>query len=287
LLGQFDWPISIEKTPISSQFAEIAAGERMSLRESAQMNEAKDGNASGSRISVFRFLPIAIIAAGLFLGYALGLADFLSLDYLAASRSHLKDFVANNYLLALSSFFFIYVIAVAFSFPAASVLTIFGGFLFGWFVAGVTVAFAATLGATILFWAARYAFADFFMHKIGTRAAAMADGFREDAFSYLLVLRLAPVFPFFVVNIAPAFFNVSIRDYVVATFFGILPGTFAYAFLGQGVDSVLMAAKDAGRNVAVSDLVTPDITIAFAALAAVAAIPLIVKKFRSRQSRAG
>ncbi len=254
----------------------------MNLQDGARLRNDDEDAGRTIRYSVARILPIAIIAAGLAASYAFGLQDFLSLDFLAASRTQLKDFVAGNYMLSLSSFFLIYVAAVAFSFPAASVLTIFGGFLFGWFAAGATVAFAATIGATILFWAARYAFADFFMHRIGKRAAAMAEGFRRDAFSYLLVLRLAPVFPFFVVNIAPAFFNVSIRDYVIATFIGILPGTFAYAFLGEGVDSVLMAAKEAGTDVTVADLVTPQITIAFAALAVVAAIPVIVRKIRSR-----
>lgn len=256
----------------------------MTFQENAKLHENNRTTDQVARTAAIRFLPIAIIAAGLVAGYSFGLQDFLTLDFLAESRTQLKGFVADNYSWSLTAFFFIYVVAVAFSFPAASVLTIFGGFLFGWFVAGTTVAFAATIGATILFWAARYAFADFFMHKIGSRAAAMANGFRKDAFSYLLILRLAPVFPFFMVNIAPAFFNISMRDYVIATFLGILPGTYAYAFLGEGVDSVLMAAKDAGRDVTVGDLVTPQITIAFAALAAVAAIPVIVRKFRSRRN---
>ena len=88
------------------------------------------------------------------------------------------------------------------------------------------------------------------------------------------------VFPFFVVNIAPAFFGVPLRTYVIATFFGILPGTFAYSWLGQGVDSVLLAAADAGREVSVGDLVTPEITIAFVALALVAAIPPVLRRLR-------
>ncbi len=246
---------------------------------------ADDDKADGERKAAagwIRFLPIALIIGGLLFGYFMGWHRFLSLEFLALSRNQLQLFVAENYAYSLLIFFVVYTLAVAFSFPAASVLSIFAGFMFGWFVAGVVVAFGATIGAAIIFLAARFAFADFFRHKVSGKLSAMADGFREDAFSYLFVLRLAPIFPFWLINIAPAFFNVPLRTYVAATFLGILPGTFAYTYLGQGVDSVLMAAKDAGHELSVGDLVTPDITIAFVALAVVAAIPLVVKKIRNR-----
>jgi len=144
------------------------------------------------------------------------------------------------------------------------------------------VAFAATTGAALLFFAARSAFGDFLKEKVGGRVKSLADGFERDAFSYLLILRLAPVFPFFVMNIAPALFNVPLRTYVAATFLGILPGTFAYAYLGQGVESVLIAAQEAGTEPSVGDLVTTEITLAFAALAFVAVMPTIIKKLRNR-----
>lgn len=245
----------------------------------AQDNEPSGG---GNKPGLARFVPVIIIVTGLVIGYAAGWHRFLSLEFLALSRNQLGLFVEENYVWSLVSFFLIYTAAVAFSFPAASVLTIFAGFLFGWLVAGTVVAFAATLGAVIVFLAARHAFADFFRHRIGGRLAALADGFRNDAFSYLFVLRLAPIFPFWLINIAPAFFNVPTRTYVAATFLGILPGTFAYAYLGQGVDSVIVAARQAGRDIELSDLVTRDISIAFVALALVAAIPIVVKKYRNR-----
>ncbi|WP_421854352.1 TVP38/TMEM64 family protein [Oricola sp.] len=228
-----------------------------------------------------RFAPIAVVLGGLGVGYAFGLHQYLSLTFLAESREMLLGFVADNYLLATAGFAAIYTLAVAFSFPAASVLTIFGGFLFGWVVASVLVAVAATAGATILFLAARSAFGDFLRDKVGGIAARLADGFEKDAFSFLLIIRLAPIFPFFVVNIAPALFNVPLRTYVVATFLGILPGVAAYTYLGQGIDSVLVSAREAGTELSAADLVTPQITIAFVALAVVAAIPAVVKRLRS------
>jgi uncharacterized membrane protein YdjX (TVP38/TMEM64 family) len=232
------------------------------------------------RSSWMRLLPLGIIVAGLGLGYMFGLQNYLSLSYLAESRAALNAYVADNYVLSVLAFMAVYILAVAFSFPAASILTIFGGFLFGWIVGGPLVVISATIGASILFLAARSAFGDFFRNKIGSTAAALSEGFRKDAFSYLLVLRLAPVFPFFVVNIAPALFNVSLRTFALATFIGIIPGTLAYAYLGEGVGSVLEAAQRAGTEAKISDLVTPQITLAFLALAAVAAIPVIVKKLR-------
>jgi uncharacterized membrane protein YdjX (TVP38/TMEM64 family) len=229
-----------------------------------------------------RFLPLAIILLGLGLGYVMGWHRFLSLGYLAESRADLGAVIEANHALSLAGFFLVYALATAFSFPAASVLTIVGGLFFGWLVAGTVVAFAATLGATALFLAARSAFGDVLHRKLGDRVARLADGFERDAFGYLLVLRLAPIFPFWVINIAPALFNVPVRTYVAATFLGILPGTFAYAYLGAGLDSVLAAAREAGREVSIGDLVTPEITIAFAVLALVAAIPMLIKKIRNR-----
>jgi hypothetical protein len=150
--------------------------------------------------------------------------------------------------LSVAGFAAAYVLAVAFSVPAASILTIFAAFCSaGWS--------AASLSPSPPPPARRSCFSPRAAPSAISCATASAAGSnasptvsRKDAFSYLLVLRLAPVFPFFVMNIAPALFNVSLRTYVAATFLGILPGTFAYAFLGEGIDSVLVAAEEAGTR---------------------------------------
>ncbi len=136
----------------------------------------------------------------------------------------------------------------ALSFPAASVLTIFAGFLFGWLPGAGLAVVGATTGASILFLAARTAFGGFLRDRAGGLAARFSKGFEKDAFAYLLVLRLAPFVPFFVVNIAPALCGVRPKVFVAATVIGILPGALAYSWLGQGLDSVLLAAKAAGRR---------------------------------------
>jgi uncharacterized membrane protein YdjX (TVP38/TMEM64 family) len=251
----------------------------MSEAESLLNNPAREAEVKG-KSSPYRLLPAAVILAGLALGYAFGLQHYLSLSYLGESRAALKAYAGAHLLLSAAMFMGIYVLAVAFSFPAAAVLTIFGGFLFGWLAGGAMVVVSATIGASILFLATRSAFGGFLRQRIGARAAALAEGFKKDAFSYLLVLRFAPVFPFFIINIASALFDVPLRTFAAATFLGIIPGTFAYAFLGQGVDSVLDAAQKAGTQASLSELVTPQITLAFAALAFVAAVPIIIKKLR-------
>ncbi len=225
-----------------------------------------------------RFLPIAFVVAGLGAGYAAGLQHYLSLAVLAQRRADLAAFVAAHGAGAGLLFVVAYALAVALSFPAASVLTVAGGFLFGWLTGGVLTAIAATAGATAIFLAARTAFGETLKRRAGPTIEKLAGGFEDDAFSYLLALRLAPVFPFFAVNIAAAFFNVGLGTYVAATALGILPATFAYAYLGQGLDGLVAAAGKAGRDVSLSDLVTWRLTLAFALLALLAVAPALVRR---------
>jgi uncharacterized membrane protein YdjX (TVP38/TMEM64 family) len=227
-----------------------------------------------------RFAPVGLILGFLALGYAMGWQRFFSLDYLAHSQAMLQSYVAANPVLSAAGFFAAYTLAVAVSFPAASILSIFAGFLFGWLVGGLIVAFAATLGACMLFLAAQSAFGDSLRNRVGGVAKAMTEGFEKDAFSYLLFLRLAPIFPLFVINIVPALFKVPLRTYAIATIIGILPGTFAYTFLGQGIGSSLDAATKAGTTLNVKDLITPQLLTAFIVLALAALLPIVIKRLR-------
>lgn len=253
-----------------------------------QVEPPRDADAAVPRVEsrsrIWRFAPVLFVAAGFAIGYAFGLQDYLSLGFLAEQRQALRATVDANLLWSALLFLLAYIAAVAFSFPAASVLTIFGGFLFGWMIGGALVVVGATIGASILFLATRSAFGGFLRHRVDGVIKKMAEGFRENAFVYLLAIRLAPVFPFFVVNIAAALFDISLGRFVAATFLGILPGTFAYAYLGQGVDSVLVRAQASGREAQISDLVTREITLAFFALALVALIPTVVRQIRKRGS---
>jgi uncharacterized membrane protein YdjX (TVP38/TMEM64 family) len=239
------------------------------------MSEQGSGTAGGA---AWRFAPLALIACGLMLFWAMGWHRYLTLAWLAGSGDVLRAYVAANYLVSALVFVVLYVLVTALSFPAASVLTIFAGFLFGWLPGAGLAVVGATTGASMLFLAARTAFGGFLRDRAGGLAARFSKGFEKDAFAYLLVLRLAPFVPFFVVNIAPALCGVRPKVFVAATAIGILPGALAYSWLGRGLDSVLLAAKAAGRRVSIHDLVTPEITIAFAGLALVALLAAVVRR---------
>ena len=153
-----------------------------------------------------------------------------------------------------------------------------GGFLFGTLETTTYVVFGATVGATVIFLAARYAFADYLRAKAGASVRKMEDGFRENAMSYLLFLRLVPVFPFWLVNLVPAFIGVSTRTYVLGTFFGIIPGTFVFASVGSGLGGVF----DGGGEPDLGIIFTPGILLPIVGLAVLALIPVFYKKFTNK-----
>lgn len=225
-----------------------------------------------------RVLPLAIIVAGLALAYLTGVDRYLTLAHFADSRHTLRSLVIAHPVLAPLAFVLLYTFVVAFSFPFAWVLTLVAGFLFGWLLGSSLSLVAATTGATILFLVARSAFGDLVVRRADGRIARLADGFRRDAFAYLLILRLAPIVPFVVVNVAPALFGVRAATFAAATALGRIPATLTYAWLGQGLDGVFDRAAKAGRAPAVSDLITVDITLAFAALALVAGSAIVVRR---------
>ena len=198
------------------------------------------------------------------------------------------------WLLALGLFILVYITAVALSFPGASVLTILAGLLFGWLAGGVAVVISATIGAVILFKIVNTSFGDVLVKKAGPMLSRINAGFAADAFNYLLFLRLVPAFPFWLVNIASALANVKLRTFALATLIGIIPGTFAFAFLGEGLDSLITAqsashdacvvAKGAAAcpfELSASSLITKELLIAFAVLGVVALIPVALKKWKN------
>ncbi len=242
-----------------------------------------------------RYIGPAIILGLMATAYALGFHKYLSIAQIAENRDLLKTFVANNFWTAIAGYMTIYIVAVALSIPGASILSICGSFLFGWLIGGTTTVIAATIGATALFQIARSSFGDVLAKRAGPFLAKINDGFSEDAFSYMLFLRLVPLFPFWLVNIAPALAKVKLSTYVITTFLGIIPGTYAFAFVGAGLDSIIdaqkqaqatcIAAKDLAScpfEISTSSLITPQLLVAFAALGVVALIPVALKKWKSK-----
>lgn len=244
-----------------------------------------------------RLAPLIALVAVAGLIVSQGWHNLISFQQLALNQQALQAWIGENIVGAIAAYAAIYVVVIALSLPGGAVLTVAGGLLFGWLLGGVVTVVAATVGATAIFLIARSSVGEPLAARAGPWLGKFRAGFQENALSYLLFLRLVPVFPFWVVNLAPALLGVSLRDYVIATALGIVPGTFAFAFAGAGLDSVLAAqreafqacraAREAGDPACTfqfdaSTLITPELLIAFAALGIVALIPAIVKKLRKQ-----
>jgi uncharacterized membrane protein YdjX (TVP38/TMEM64 family) len=208
-----------------------------------------------------------------------GLGGLLSLDTLRTHREALAGWVGANAVVAGLAYVAAYVTAVAFSLPGAVFLTLAGGFLFGAVAGTLLTVTGATIGATLVFVFARAILGANALDRFGAPAARLADGIRRNAASYLLVLRLVPLFPFFLVNLVPAFVGVALPTYVATTFVGIIPGTAVFSLAGAGLGALL----DQGDAITPATILTPEILAGLLGLAALslAAIPLR-KRFERR-----
>jgi uncharacterized membrane protein YdjX (TVP38/TMEM64 family) len=241
-----------------------------------------------------RFLPVAALFVAMAVILAMGWHRQLSLETLVRHRAAIDEFMAGHYAAALAAFVALYVAVAALSIPGAAVLTICGGILFGWLPAGLAAIGGATTGATIIFSIARTACGESLLRCAGSRAQNIADGFRSDAFSYLLFLRLVPIFPFWLVNLAAALVGVRLATFVGATALGIIPGTFVYALVGQGLDSVIRAegaayracvaagAHDCHLDFDMATALTPQLLAALIALGLIALVPILLRRRRAR-----
>lgn len=218
---------------------------------------------------------VALLAALRFTG----LGELLSLDTLARHREALLGFVAANLVVAALAYVAVYALAVALSVPGAVILTLTGGFLFGAVLGTALTVTGATIGATGVFLFAKVIFGEQALDKLGPRAQGLAEAIRRNAASYLLVLRLVPLFPFFLVNLVPAFVGVRLPVYVLTTFIGIIPGTAVFSLTGAGLGSIL----DAGGTLDLRSVLSPEILAGLVGLAllSLAAIPL-KSRFASR-----
>jgi len=234
------------------------------------------GARASTRASWKRFVPILAIGAGIGLFFALGLQRYVSFETLQRHHAALSAFVASHALAASIAFLAVYAAATALSLPGGAVLTIAGGFLFGIVWASLLVVAGATLGAVGVFLAARTALGDSLKRRAGPWMARMEDGFRRDAASYLLVLRLVPVAPFWLVNLVPAFFGVPLRTFVWTTVVGIVPGTVVYTAVGNGLGETLALGETPDLGI----IFDPAILLPLIGLAVLALIPVIYRRLR-------
>lgn len=205
--------------------------------------------------------------------------DFLTLDRLWNEQFRLLAFVDQHYVLAAAVFVLVYVIACACAVPGTVLMTIAGGLVFKPVLATAYIAFAATLGAILLYLVTRFVATDWVRARAGPWAQRTEEGFRRDAWTYMFLLRLIPVFPFVMINFVSALLRVPLKVFVVGTFFGILPGTFVYATLGAGIGDVLAMGSEIDFA---SAMLQPSVIGPLAGLAVLAIIPLAYKKLAAR-----
>jgi uncharacterized membrane protein YdjX (TVP38/TMEM64 family) len=229
-----------------------------------------------------RYGLLVLIAALLVAAYAAGLHRYLSFDTLAAQRDALRGFVAERPIVTLAAFLALYIAAAAAAIPGVLWLTILGGFLFGALGGGLAAVSSATAGAFILFLATRSAAGGKLRSKAGGFIDKLEKGFSENAFNYLLTLRLLPVAPFFMVNIAAGLLGVKARDFLIASFLGMIPGALVYASIGAGLD----AAFAAGKAPDLSIVTKPEIILPLVGLAALSLMPVVWKALRKGKETA-
>src|SRR6266540_4519540 len=187
---------------------------------------------------VGKIVVVALFALAVGAFFYFDLTQYLSLDALKANRDKLLSYTEAHYVASVLIFIALYCLQTAFSLPGAAIFTLAGGFLFGSFVGTLYVNIAATSGATLAFLAARYLLRDWVEKKFGERLGPIQAGFAKNAFSYLMTLRLIPLFPFFLVNLVSGLTRIRLVTYVLATAIGIIPGSFVYANAGRQLGTI-------------------------------------------------
>ncbi len=231
-------------------------------------------------VAVRHFVPLGMLVLAGMAFIVLGGHHFATFSALAANKEWLCETVAQSGLKGVLAFILAYAGFVALSVPGAALLTIAGGFLFGPWLGTSYAVIGATLGATLVFWAARFGLAGL-LARAGPWIRQFETGFRDNALSYLLVLRLIPVFPFWLVNLVAGAVGLSLPVYLLGTFIGIIPVTFVYASLGNGFGTLVEERRHPDLGV----LFHPSIFLPILGLAALALLPVVYKRWRGRGGR--
>jgi uncharacterized membrane protein YdjX (TVP38/TMEM64 family) len=230
-----------------------------------------------------RFGPAVVILA---LGAAAllgGLGHYISLDQLRARREALEALVAARPILSLGLYLGVYVACISLSLPAALVLTLTGGFLFGGLEGGLAAAVGCTLGSVVVFLAGRTAMGDLMRRRAGPTAARIEAGVRSNAFLYVVSLRLIPVMPFWLVNLASGLVEMPLRTFMAATLVGILPASLIYATLGSELHGLFRR----GEHVEPGFFLRPLVLIPLSCVALLSLAPLVWRRLRPAGRRDG
>jgi uncharacterized membrane protein YdjX (TVP38/TMEM64 family) len=210
-----------------------------------------------------------------------GALDYLSFEALARNREWLVGEVEVLGFGAALVFMLVYAVSTALSLPTGLLLSTLGGFLFGTVWGGLYIVIGATLGATIIFLAAKTVLGDLLRARAGGFLQKLEAGFRENELSYMFVLRLVPLFPFWLVNLAPAFLGVRLSTFIIGTLLGIIPGALVYASVGTGLGAIL----ESGGTPDGSAILQPRVLFPIIGLVVLALIPVVYKRIRRRVPR--
>ena len=226
-----------------------------------------------------RWIPLILIIFFMIIAYTTGAANAISFENLKEHRETLVNYVKKHQATAPFTYIAIYSISIALSLPVGAFLSILGGFLFPQPFATLYALIGATTGATCIFFSAKTAFGNLLQNHSGKVLKKMESGFQENQASYLLFLRLVPIFPFWLVNLAPALFNVPIFTYIWTTFVGIAPGAFVFTQAGTGLAAIL----DADQELTLDLIFNTQIKIALCAFGVFSLIPVGIKKIKKMQ----
>ena len=211
-----------------------------------------------------------MIGIGVALFYFLDIEKYLSFESLKANRDRLNVIYQENSIVFISWFIGVYFLTVSFSLPGATILTLAAGAIFGSVLGVLFVNIGATLGATTAFLSARFIFRDWVEDKFSDKLSFINSGISGNAFSYLLFLRLVPIFPFFLINLVLGITQVRLSIYFFGTMLGILPGSFVYAFAGSNLANIN----------SVSDIAYPKVFGALVLLVIFALIPAVYRRYK-------
>ena len=225
-----------------------------------------------SSSSLGKIIILGVLGLGLGVFFYFDVGQYFSLEALKANRDDLLAYTNANFTAAVILYVAVYVLQTAFSLPGGALMTLTGGFLFGSVLGTIFVNVGATTGATLAFLAARYVLRDWVEKKFGHRIEPIQAGFAQNAFSYLLTLRLIPAFPFFLVNLVSGLTRMPLGTYVIGTSIGIIPGSFVYAFAGRQLGSINSLAE----------IASPPVLMAFTFLGLLALVPVLHRKFTGR-----
>jgi uncharacterized membrane protein YdjX (TVP38/TMEM64 family) len=219
-------------------------------------------------------LLAAVLAVGLFFFFDLG--RFLTLDALKANRQALADYYAAHWVATVAGFMAIYVVQTALSLPGAAILSLAAGAIFGSLMGTVYAIIAATIGATLAFLVARYLLRDAILAKFGPRLEGINRELETRGFNYLLFLRLVPLFPFFLINLAAGLTRLPLRTFVLGTMIGIIPGGFVFVNAGASLATIS----------SLRDVASPRVLGSFALLGLFALMPVIYGKLKKKRAPA-